>query len=265
VSIAAPSQEITRDAHGSYALGLDAPLPVETWNAQISLLTGREAARLMAKGGVWIVRTLPAPDAGALDRLRRTARALNIEWSAAATYGDVVRGLRPTNHARATFLLQALHVLRGAGYSLVMPDAPVPVHSAVGAPYAHVTAPLRRLGDRFANEIVLAIAAGTAPPSWAVDALPTLVDLMPGADRHAAAVERACIDAVEVAVLADRVGTIFPATVVDRHRRGVVVLLSEVPVVASVPGTRNLGEGVQVRLEARDPVARTLSFALLPR
>jgi exoribonuclease R len=265
VSIAAPSQEITRDAHGSYALELDAPLPVETWNAQISLLTGREAARLMVRGGVGMVRTLPAPDAGSLDRLRWTARALSIDWPPAATYADVVRGLRPTTHARATFLLQALHVLRGSGYALVKRDAPVPEHSAVGAPYAHVTAPLRRLGDRFANEIVLAISAGARAPSWAVDALPNLVDVMPAADRHAAAVERACIDAVEVAVLADRVGSIFPATVVDRHRHGVVILLTEVPVVASVPGTRNLGEGVRVRLEALDPVARTLSFALLPR
>jgi exoribonuclease R len=212
-----------------------------------------------------MVGTLPAPDAGALDRLRRTARALNVEWPAAATYADVVRGLRPTNHARAPVLLQALHVLRGAGYSLVTPDAPVPVHSAVGAPYAHVTAPLRRLGDRFTNEIVLAISVGTAPPSWALDALPRLLDVMPAADHHAAAVERACIDAVEVAVLSDRVGTIFPATVVDRHRNGVVVLLSEVPVVASVPGTRNLGERVRVRLDALDPVARKLSFSLLPR
>jgi exoribonuclease R len=265
VSIAAPSQEITRDARASYALELDAPLPVETWNAQISLLTGREAARLMAQGGVGIVRTLPAPDAAALDRLRHTARALSIDWPATATYADVVRGVRPTTRARATFLLQALHVLRGAGYALVTPDAAVPAHSAVGAPYAHVTAPLRRLGDRFANEIVLAISADAPLSSWAVDALPRLVDVMPTADRHAAAVERACIDAVEVAVLADRVGTTFAATVVDRHRRGVVVLLSEMAVVATVPGTRNLGEGVRVRLEALDPVARTLSFALLPR
>jgi exoribonuclease R len=265
VSIAAPAQEITRDPDGSYALEFDAPLPVESWNAQISLLTGREAARLMASGGVGMVRTLPEPDTGALDRLRHVARALNIEWPARATYADVVRDLRPTSHARATFLLQALHVLRGAGYALVTHDAAVPVHSAVGAPYAHVTAPLRRLGDRFANEIILAIAAGVPPPPWAIEALPKLIDVMPAADRHASAVERACIDAVEVAVLADRVGSAFAATVVDRHRHGVVVLLSDVPVVASVPGARNLGEGVRVRLDALDPVARTLSFVLLPR
>jgi exoribonuclease R len=265
VSIAAPTQEIGRDDDGAYRLEFDAPLPIETWNAQVSLLTGREAARLMVDGGVGLVRTLPPPDAAAVDRLRRTARALSIDWPDGTSYAEVVRGLRPTSRARATFLLQALHVLRGSGYAIVAHDAAVPVHGAVGAPYAHVTAPLRRLGDRYANEIVLAVAGGDVPPAWATDALPKLVEVLPAADRHAAAVERACVDAVETAVLAGRVGEVFAATVVDRHRRGVVVMLRDVAVVATVAGARNLGERVQVRLDALDPVARKSEFVLLPR
>jgi exoribonuclease R len=266
VSIAAPNQEVVRRPDGSYSLELDAPLPVERWNAQISLLTGREAARLMDEGGVGLVRTLPPADAGVLGRLRLTARALGVVWASGASYADVVRDLRPTDRARATFLLQALHALRGAGYAVVTPDAPAPVHATVGAPYAHVTAPLRRLGDRFGNEIVLALAAGGRPPAWAVDALPTLADVMPRADRLAGAVDRACVDAVEVVILADHVGATFPATVVDRHRRGMVVLLADVPVVAAVTGDhRPLGEAVTVRLDAVDPVARTLSFSLSSR
>jgi exoribonuclease R len=265
VSIAAPAQEIVRQDPGNYALELEAPLPVETWNAQISLLTGREAARVMGEVGVGLVRTLPAPEPWMIDRLHRTAAALGVDWPSGASYADVVRDLRPTTRARATFLLQALHVLRGAGYAVVTRDVPPPVHSAVGAPYAHVTAPLRRLADRFANEVVLAIVGGHAPPTWAVDALAELVEVMPRADRHASAVERACIDAVETALLADRVGISFSAVVVDRHRHGVVVLLSDVPVVASVSGDRPLGEAVTVRLESIDPVARTSTFALLPR
>jgi exoribonuclease R len=264
VSIAAPGQEVVRDAAGAYSLELEVPLPVETWNAQISLLTGREAARLMAGAGVGLLRTLPPPDDGIVTRLRRTARALGVDWPAGVAYGDAVRGLRPTTRAHATFLLQALHALRGAGYAVVVPGSPVPEHAAVGAPYAHVTAPLRRLADRFANEVVLAIANGYPPPSWATDALPRLVDVMPRADRHAGAVDRACIDAVEVAVLGPHVGSTFPATVVDRHRRGVVVLLAEVPIVATVPGDRPLGESVAVRLDALDPVARVPAFSLLP-
>jgi exoribonuclease R len=100
---------------------------------------------------------------------------------------------------------------------------------------------------------------------WAVDALPKLVDVLPSADRHAGAVERACVDAVETAVLADRIGDVFAATVVDRHHRGVVVMLRDVAVVATVPGARNLGEHVQVKLDALDPVARKSVFELLPR
>jgi exoribonuclease R len=266
VSIAAPSQEITRDGDGSYRLQLEAPLPVETWNAQVSLLTGREAARLMGAAGVGLVRILPPPDDGMVGRLRHTARALGVEWPSGTTYADVVRGLRPTTRARATFLLQALHVLRGAGYAVIIPGEPAPSHAAVGAPYAHVTAPLRRLADRFVNEVVLAIVGGYAPPAWATDALPGLVDVMPRADRHAAAVARACVDAVETVVLADQVGATFPATVVDRHKRGIVVLLADVPVVVTVAGDRrDLGESVTVRLDALDPVHRTLTFSLLPR
>ncbi len=135
----------------------------------------------------------------------------------------------------------------------------------MGAPYAHVTAPLRRLADRHTNEVVLAVCAGVAPPEWAVAALPDLVTVMPRADQHAAAVTRACVDAVEVVLLAGHVGGTFRGTVVDRHRRGVVVLLAELPVVATAPGYRELGDAVTVRLEALDPVARTATFALLPR
>jgi hypothetical protein len=89
--------------------------------------------------------------------------------------------------------------------------------------------------------------------------------VMPSADRHAGAVDRACVDAVETAVLAGHVGDAFPATVVDRHRRGIVVLLADVPVVATVAGDQPLGASVRVRLDALDPVARTLALSLLPR
>ena len=238
---------------------------METWNAQISLLTGREAARLMARAASGCCARCHRPTTGSSPASAAPARALGVDWPDGLAYADVVRELRPTTRAHATFLLQALHALRGAGYAVVAPGSPPPEHAAVGALYAHVTAPLRRLADRFANEVVLAIANAYPPPAWAVEALPRLVDVMPRADRHAGAVDRACIDAVEVAILAPHVGSTFPATVVDRHRRGVVVLLAEVPVVATVPGDRPLGDAVTVRLEAVDPVARVPTFSLLPR
>src|SRR5207248_7170872 len=120
-------------------LAYGAPLPVEGWNAQISLLAGIEAARIMVDAGVGILRTLPSPRPEDLDRLRRSARALHVPWPDGASWGAVVAGLDRTQPAQAAFLIQAAHVLRGAGYALVGgPDAPVPVHAGIGAAYAHV-------------------------------------------------------------------------------------------------------------------------------
>ena len=102
VSIAAPGQEVVRDADGSYSLELEAPLPVETWNAQISLLTGREAARLMVDGGVGLVRTLPPPDDGIVGRLRHTARALGVDVARRARRTPTsCAGSGPTTRRRA--------------------------------------------------------------------------------------------------------------------------------------------------------------------
>ncbi|MEK8226128.1 hypothetical protein NKG05_08695 [Oerskovia sp. M15] len=45
-------------------------------------------------------------------------------------------------------------------------------HAAIAAEYAHVTAPLRRLVDRYGTEICLALSAGDEVPAWVRDALP---------------------------------------------------------------------------------------------
>jgi hypothetical protein len=46
----------------------------------------------------------------------------------------------------------AASLLRGAGYTVFDGAPPLQrLHAGIGAPYAHVTAPLRRLVDRYAN------------------------------------------------------------------------------------------------------------------
>ena len=52
---------------GRYALPLRAAVPAEDWNAQLSLMTGMAAARLMLAAGVGVLRTLPAPDDALVD------------------------------------------------------------------------------------------------------------------------------------------------------------------------------------------------------
>jgi exoribonuclease R len=263
VSLDLPSQEVVPTADGGYALEYGAPLPVEGWNAQISLLAGIEAARIMVEARVGILRTLPPARAEDLERLRRAAGALHVPWPAGSPWSAVVAGLDRSQPVHDAFLIQAAHVLRGAGYvaldatNTADPGA-VPIHAGIAAPYAHVTAPLRRLADRYANEIVLAQCAGRPSPDWAVGALGELVDAMQVANRRAGSVDRAVVDAVECAVLANRVGERFAAAVVDRNAHGVIVQLEALAIVAPVDADVPLGARVEVILAAVDPVARRL-------
>jgi len=94
-----------------------------------------------------------------------------------------------------------------------------PMHSAVAAEYAHCTAPLRRLADRYVNEVCLALCAGAAVPDWARTALPALPDEMAAADKRAHEIDRAIVDLAEAVLLAPRVGETFPAVVVVHRGR----------------------------------------------
>jgi exoribonuclease R len=266
VSLDLPSQEAVPQPAGGFSLRYAAPLPVEGWNAQISLLAGIEAAKIMLDARVGILRTLPSPEASRIDRLRRTARALDIAFPPDASWTDVVRSLDRHNARHAAFLVQAAHVLRGAGYAVLDasnmsdPDA-VPRHSGIAAPYAHVTAPLRRLADRYANEIVLAHCAGYEPPEWAPAALAELVTAMQAADQRDAAIDRAVIDAVECALLITRVGERFEGVVIDENRHGVAVQLLEPAVVAAMPAPAQLGARIEVTVAAVDVAARRVELA----
>ena len=209
-----PSLEQEVDAHGH--LTYRAPLPSEVWNAQISLLTGMAAATLMLDGKVGILRTLPVPDPQAVTSLRRSALALHVAWPEGASYGDVLSGLDPHQPAAAALLTLATRLLRGAGYTAFDGSDPAQtLHSAVGAPYAHTTAPLRRLVDRYVGETCVALCAGAPVPSWVRTALPTLPEQMATADHRAHALDRAVIDLAEALVLQHRVGEQFDGVVTD--------------------------------------------------
>jgi exoribonuclease R len=262
-----PEQEaVAGDTPGAWTLALRGPRAVERHNAQLSLLTGMAAAGLMLQAGVGLLRTLPPPEPDALARLRRSADGLGMRWGEATPLGDVLRAVDPGEPAGAAFLEEATELLRGAGYTPFDGAPPEqPVHGALAAPYAHVTAPLRRLADRAATEVCLAAAAGAEPPAWARDALPRLPDAMAGASRRAGAYERACVDLVEAALLRDRVGERFRATVVDvDHRRPAgTVTIPRPPVRARCDGDGlELGAVIDARLVEADPARRAVRFAV---
>ena len=200
--------------------------------------------------------------------MRRTAEALGIDWPDDVSYADRVRGLLPDTPQRAAMLSQAARGLRGAGYVAFHDhDLPEhPEHSAIASTYAHVTAPLRRLCDRFTNEIVIAQCAGAEPPAWAIEALDELPSLMGAARSRDRNLERAVVDFVEAVVLEPRVGETFDAVVtdVDADRDRGRIQLRDPAVVARLPADGlELGDRVRVRLLDADADARQVRFVLV--
>jgi exoribonuclease R len=258
VRLAVPEQEVARDGDG-WTVHYRVPLPSEDFNAQVSLLTGIAAADLMLKAGVGILRTQKPPSEHGLERLRRQARALRVNWPEGMSYPDFVRTLDPAVPAHAAVMHEAAGVGGGAGYT-VFDGAPPedPGHFAIAAPYAHATAPLRRLQDRYVSECALAAHAGTAVPDWVRAGLPDLPAAMSAGDKRARAVERAAVDLVEALILQGREGERFDAVVVDEG----LVQLREPAVRGRLEGAApEPGSEVSVRLDRSDPATRTVSFS----
>ncbi|WP_289018872.1 RNB domain-containing ribonuclease [uncultured Ornithinimicrobium sp.] len=255
-SLPMPEQDVEVDDAGHYNLRLRPLLAAEDWNAQISLLTGMVAAQIMLEAGTGILRTMPAPDEGSVARFRREAQALGVPWPEELSYGRFLRTLDRDDPAHLAVVNAATSLFRGAGYTVLDGVAPAEedvVQAAIAAPYTHTTAPLRRLVDRFSLAVCEALVHGREVPGWAAAAMPVLPDLMAEADRRTRSVERACLSAVEAAVLADHVGGTFDAVVVDVGRRGdPVVQLVDPPVSEFAEGSAEPGAEVRVEVVGTD-------------
>jgi exoribonuclease R len=267
VSLPLPEQEVSV-VDGRWTLAFRARLPVEDWNEQISLLTGMAAAHLMVQARVGILRTLPPPDPRAIERLRVTARALAVDWPAALDYPGFIRSLDPSNNLHVAMLTACTSVLRGAGYAVFNGTVPEQsTHSALAAQYTHATAPLRRLVDRYAGEICVALCAGQPVPAWVLAALPGLPATMQAGGHRAGQYESAVLNLAEAVVLAPRVGEVFPGAIVevardDPHRGTVIVREPAIEAGVSGADALPLGADVKVSLVEADPVRRVTRFAL---
>jgi exoribonuclease R len=273
-------------ALAGYRLTLRNPDDVEGWNAQISLMTGIHAARLMVRNAVGLLRVLDPPREERLQALRITAAALGIAWPEEMSYPDFIRSLDPRRPIDAAILFHAVGVMGAARY--VAFDGAVPTggrHAAIASYYAHTTAPLRRLADRYVLDLLVELAAGKPAGSAGV-VLQGLPAVMLESDRIARALEAAIVDHAEAELLADRTGEVFDALVIRVREDRVTVQLTDPPVRAEVPvaglagvdgdaagrvvddgaavemnGVRlQLGESLSLRLEAADPEGGRLTF-----
>ncbi len=268
VSLPLPEQELVETGDGHWQLEFRRLTPVETWNAQISLLTGMAAASLMVYARVGVLRTLPPADPHDVQRLHRTARALGIDWPAEQLYPDFVRTLDPSRPTHAAMIVACTRLLRGAGYVTFNGELPeLAQHSALASEYAHVTAPLRRLADRYAGEVCVALCAGTEVPEWVLAAMHDLPDTMTASGRRANQYENAVVNLCEAELLHDRVGESFSAVVVDldeKDRTTGDVTIQDPAIEATVTSSQDLplGEEVTVELAQADPKTRTVEFRL---
>ncbi|MGO1166713.1 MAG: RNB domain-containing ribonuclease [Janibacter sp.] len=264
-SLPMPDQEVEQD-EGGFRLSLRPLVPAEDWNAQISLLTGMVAGEMMLHAEVGILRTMPEPSDTTLGQLRRIAAALGVDWPAEQTHGDLLRSLDGTDPKHLALIHESTALFRGAGYTAFDGGVPELVEqAAIAAPYAHVTAPLRRLVDRFGLALCAAVSAGDEVPIWVRRALPTLPDLMETSDRLAGDVERATMDAIEAATLVDRVEECFEAVVIDVPKGDgeIEIQVIDPPVIARAKGAADLGAQVTVRLTGVDLTKGRASFEVV--
>lgn len=265
IHLALPDQELVRSASG-WELEYRTPLPVEDWNAQLSLLVGMEAGRMLVEAGVGMLRVMPPPEVETVNWLRGIARSLGIAWPAGDSFQSVVRAQDGSTPNSAAFVTQAARLLRGAGYEVITEKGGGNVQSAVAAHYAHVTAPLRRLGDRFNNEALLAIAGGYEVPHWVQDALPELPASLMDADRRANALERKVVDLIEALLLQPLIGSQLHGRVIRaEHSAPTVEVQIEEPAVMARIAAEGvaLGDEITLRVDGADPQSRTSKLTIL--
>jgi exoribonuclease R len=253
-------QEVSRDASGHFTLTLRPQLISEKRNAALSLASNLAVADALFAAGTGLFRVMAPPEERAITRLRGTAAAFGLDWPAAMPLRAFEQQLDPRDPRHAAFLLAVRRAGDGASYQPFQPSV-TPWHAAMAATYAHATAPLRRLADRYVVRAALAVANGQPIPAAVSEAFQRLPAVMDRAEAAGGQVERAVIDLAEAVMLTGREGEEFSAVVTDVGESGARIQLCDHAIVARtaaksvVPGAR-----ITVRLLKADTAHRQLAF-----
>ena len=244
-------------------------LPVESWNAQMSLLTGFAAASLMVYARVGLLRTLPDPDHRDVQRLHRTARALGIEWPAELLYADLIRKLDPTKADQAALIVASTRLLRRQRVRRVRRRGSGRAPARGRWPPSTRTSPRRCAGWPTATRPRCAsrCARATTSPTGCGPRCRTCPRTMQRTGQLAARYERMVLDLVEAGVLQSHVAGDL------RGRRGRRERPGADPGDGDGPRSRRrgarglreplpLGTEARVRLTTADVAARKVEFTL---
>ncbi|WP_217577223.1 RNB domain-containing ribonuclease [Mesorhizobium sp. GbtcB19] len=255
-----PEQEVEELADGTFRLSFRPLLQSEQDNAALSLAANMAIADAMLAHKTGLFRVMSGPDASKVQRLRNAAQALGLSWPASTGLRDYQRTLDPSDPKQAALMLEIRRAGNGASYQPYQEGA-VPWHEAMAATYAHATAPLRRLADRYVVRCALAIANGQPVPQAVTDAFTKLPKVMGRSDARASQINHAAIDLAEAVMLKGHEGETFKAVVTDIVDHGVRVQLADMPVVANVKasGLRQ-GDDLELKLVSADPDQRSIVF-----
>jgi exoribonuclease R len=213
---------------------------------------------LLAHTGLF--RVMPEPDDRAVRRLRHTAQAFGMNWPKDQPLEAFTGTLDPNDPKHAAFMLAVRRAGGGAAY-VPYTDDPRPWHAAVAATYAHATAPLRRLADRYVVQTVLAIANGQQVPAVVGERLAQLPETMARAAAMSSQIDRAVIDLAEAVMLEGHEGQTFAATVVEDDDEISKIQLADLAVVARVKAKGlTPGDECRVKLVSVDSARREVHF-----
>ncbi len=258
-----PQQQVVEGPDGSFCLEFRPMSAAEQSNACLSLAANLAIADALFAHGTGLFRVMAEPDDWSIRRLRHSAKAIGVEWPKGMSLEERQRGLNPNDPKQAAFMLA---IRRAGAHATYAPfkAGERPWHSAMRAAYAHATAPLRRLADRYVTEAALAVANGLAVPDVVTEAFARLPDVMNRAESKAGQVDSAVLELAEAVVLAGRVGEMFDGTVTDIDRkRGARIQICDPAIITRIPPEGlQIGAPVRLRLEEADPLRRLTRFSL---
>lgn len=258
INLRLPSVRVVGDEAGRFELVIEPRHPVMDYNSEISLLTGMVAGRMMVDAGVGFLRTLGPADEAAEADFRREARNLGFEVS--GDIGEFLAGVDADTPRGMAIMREAQKLLRGSGY-VDLSEGEAEVHAGIGGYYSHVTAPLRRLVDRYATEVCLSICSGDPVPEWVREEAPRVIKTMGRSSQLANTVEKACLHLTEATVLEPWVGHNFTGVTLKTSEDRARVFIVDPPVLGSSLGTPEEGEETKFSLFKADPEAREVGFA----
>jgi exoribonuclease R len=258
-----PEQEVAEAGEGAFTLQFRPRLVSEDRNAALSLSCNLAIADVLQAHHTGLFRVMAEPDANAVARLRLTANAFGLGWPSEQSLSDFRRVLDAHEPKQAAFMLAIRRAGERASYQPYQ-EGVTPWHAAMAATYAHATAPLRRLADRYVVQATLAIMNGKPVPDAVMAAFPKLPKVMAHADALGGQIDRAVIDLAETVMLKGQEGQIFDALVTDGDERGTRVQLKDFPIMARIgPSQSAPGDTLRLKLTRVDPVQRNIAFEIV--